>query len=58
MILRAETCEIVSQWPLATERDVWVEAKGLTPVRAEGPRSCSRRRSAPVGVWAQHRPSR
>lgn len=36
LLLRAETCEIVSDWPLTSERDVWVEAKGLTEARKQG----------------------
>lgn len=41
MILRAETCEVVSEWPLTADRDVWVEAKGLKEARC-GSRRCSR----------------
>lgn len=33
LLLRAETCEIVSALSLTADRDMWVEANGLTQAR-------------------------
>lgn len=49
MVLRADTGEIVGEWPLTAERDVWAEAKALTEARGTlpGPRRAARLSASP-----------
>lgn len=70
-VLEAESCKIVTQWPLSNLRDVWVEAKDMAPgkywVLVEtdwdgqpclGSRNKNGREVLPVGISFNHSPSK